>query len=79
MHEQLVPEGLIHERLGLRHLRPALTVAGKTRVNIRRVRVNNALYLSRSDLIKLLRSESQALGGDTVLDRLANVIMEVTT
>lgn len=72
---ELVPEGLIHERLGLRTLKP---LAMPQSVSLRRLKMNGATYLHRRDVVKLLRAESEALGGDLVLDRLAKVIMEAT-
>lgn len=72
---ELVPEGLIHERLGLRTLKP---LAMPQQVNLRRLKLNGAVYLNRRDVVTLLRAESEALGGDLVLDRLAKVIMEAT-
>lgn len=67
---------MIHERLGLRTLKP---LAMPQSVSLRRLTVSGATYLNRRDVVKLLRAESEALGGDLVLDRLAKVIMEATT
>lgn len=79
MKETLLPESLVHERLGLRTLTP-FTIPGRgPRVNLRRFKLNESVFIHRGDMVKLLRSESQSLGGDQVLDRLADLIMEVTT
>lgn len=77
--EHLVPEAQIHERLGLRTLTP-LVVPGRTaKVNLRRFKLNGTTFLHRGDIVRLLRSESEALGGDPVLDRLADLIKDVTS
>jgi hypothetical protein len=77
--ERLISESAIHERLGLRTLDPLVIPSKARRVNLRRFKVGSAVYLSRSDVCTMLRTESEALGGDQVLDRLADLIMEVTT
>lgn len=79
MGEVLIPESQIHERLGLRMFKP-LAIPGRTpKVNLRRFTINQTVFIHRGDVVKLLRTESQTLGGDQVLDRLAELIMEVTT
>lgn len=78
MKDVLVPEQAIHERLGLRTLQPVWVGKGP-KVNLRRFNLNGSTYINRADVVKLLRSESEALGGDPVLDGLADTILKVTT
>lgn len=75
----LVPEGQIHERLGLRVVKPVVAGMSGPRVNLRRFNLNGTTYLRRADIVNLLKSESESLGGDPVLDRIADLILKVTT
>lgn len=79
MAETVVTEAQISERLGIRLFEPIVVPGRTAQVNLRRFKMGNAVFLNRTDVVKLLRTESQSLGGDQVLDRLADLIMEVTT
>lgn len=79
MNETVVTEAQIQERLGIRMFDPIVIPGRTARVNLRRLNLSGSVFLNRADVVKLLRTESQTLGGDQVLDRLADLIMEVTT
>lgn len=77
--ETVIPEWEVYERLGFRTLTPLVVPSKAPKVNLRRIRFGGEVYLSRSDLFRLMRAESELLGGDTVLDRLREAIREVTS
>jgi hypothetical protein len=76
--DNLVAEAAIHERLGLRVVHPVFAGSLARRVNLQRFNLNGTIYLRRADIVNLLKTESEALGGDPVLDRLADTILKVT-
>lgn len=76
--ETIIPQGEVFERLGFRTLTPFVVPSKAPRVNLRRVKFNGGTYINRADLFRLMKMESEALGGDTVLDRLREAIREVT-
>ena len=79
MSELLLTEAEVHERLGLRTLNPIVVPSKAPKVNLRRLKFGGQTYLRRADVVSLLRAESEQLGGDPILDKLARLLVEVTT
>lgn len=79
MNDIILTEAEVRERIGLRTLDPLVVPSRARRVNLRRFKLGNTTFLHRGDILKLLTTESEQLGGDPVLDKLASLIMEVTS
>jgi hypothetical protein len=74
MVENLVPEGAVHERLGIK----TPTLVRTSVFNFTKLKAMNTTWLRRDQVIEFLRKEERAVGGDVILRRLIKVLEEGT-
>lgn len=74
MSERLVPEGAVHERLGIR----TPTLVRTSKFNFVKLKAMGGTWLRRDQVIEFLRMEEEAVGGDPMLRRLIKVLEEGT-